>query len=823
MKQIRLLQNITGLQIELSVVHFFGEEENFATVPELIFVAQGMLSVLTQTGTHPEGQEDIFLLNTGEKYSAFSDECVIVSLKLDPSLFLEHDDIIFDCNSGGSPAKEKYYNLKHLLARLVKISADTAQRPEYLTRSMLNLLIHELCTNFKGEKKNSLQSKKYLERLDLLTGYINENFRDNLSLSDVAEYAHLSVPYLSTFFDKYFGMSFLTYYTNVRLHHAVAQLMSSDESIEKIALDNGFSDPRAFVSAFRKKYGTPPSIYRKKNSSFPQEGAGQERQEDLNSNYLYTLAKYLPPLNSPKSENSFPVSQNFSEEKIDLSGSTSSEKEYLTHNFRKMTSIGRAKELLYDDVREMLEEWQKEMKFEYIKFHGILSDDMLFYSEDKDGNPVYSFVMIDKVLDYLLTIGLKPIIQFSFMPGQLALHPENSVFFHPMIISPPKSYEKWDAMIAALMNHWIERYTHKEVRSWLFCVWNEPDTAPTMFGLDPEDFYQLYQHTYKVVKSFGKGFRFGSTSLCIVFNVPKDFIRNYLDFAIRTDCPPDFLNLHFYDNDFTFFDSEFSRPDSLTYSQLNMDENSFSKTIDQIELLKKEFNLNIPVYLTEWNLTVSHRNLLNDTCFKSCYLVKNLLENYDRLDSFAYWVLTDLIEETQPSNMIFHGGLGLYTYNGIKKPHWYALQLLTKLGGTFIKKGNGFFMTKSYGKIQIVLYNYEHFNHLFASGETFDMTYTERYTPFPQLGKKDLSIELTNIPAEKCTIKEHIINQEYGSAFDKWLEMGACDLDKEDIEYLKSASAPKIVKYNMDSNDNTLKLSFMLSPLEVRLIEIFLK
>ena len=361
------------------------------------------------------------------------------------------------------------------------------------------------------------------------------------------------------------------------------------------------------------------------------------------------------------------------------------------------------------------------------------------------------------------------------------------------------------------------------MRSWLFCVWNEPDTAPTMFGLDPEDFYQLYQHTYKVVKSFGKGFRFGSTSLCIVFNVPKDFIRNYLDFAIRTDCPPDFLNLHFYDNDFTFFDSEFSRPDSLTYSQLNMDENSFSKTIDQIELLKNEFNLNIPVYLTEWNLTVSHRNLLNDTCFKSCYLVKNLLENYDRLDSFAYWVLTDLIEETQPSNMIFHGGLGLYTYNGIKKPHWYALQLLTKLGGTFIKKGNGFFMTKSYGKIQIVLYNYEHFNHLFASGETFDMTYTERYTPFPQLGKKDLSIELTNIPAEKCTIKEHIINQEYGSAFDKWLEMGACDLDKEDIEYLKSASAPKIVKYNMDINDNTLKLSFMLSPLEVRLIEIFLK
>ena len=254
-----------------------------------------------------------------------------------------------------------------------------------------------------------------------------------------------------------------------------------------------------------------------------------------------------------------------------------------------------------------------------------------------------------------------------------------------------------------------------------------------------------------------------------------------------------------------------------------MDENSLEKTIDQIEELKREFDLNIPVYLTEWNLTVSHRNLLNDTCFKSCYLVKNLLENYDRLDSFTYWVLTDLIEETQPSNLIFHGGLGLYTYNGIKKPHWHALQMLTKLGDTFITKGNGFFVTKSYGKIQIVLYNYEHFNHLFASGETFDMTYTERYTPFPKLGKKNLSLKLENIPADSCTIKEHIINQEFGSAFDKWLEMGACELDREDIEYLKNASAPKIVKYARAIEDSSLHLSFLLSPLEVRLIEIFLK
>lgn len=820
MKRIRLLHNTGDCHVELSVVHITGEEEGVSAMTDLLFIAQGELSLSTSAGAFTEKQDDIFLLNKGENYSFRADDCVAVSLQLDPGLFHEREEFYFECNSAASVSKEKYYNLKHLLARMVKISADTNQRPEYLTRSIVNLLLHELFSAFRGAKKSAGQSKKYFERMELLTRYINDNFRENLSLGNVADYAHLSVPYLSTFFDKYFGMSFLSYYTNVRLQHAVADLLGSDESIENIALDNGFPDPRAFVSAFRKKYGVQPSVYRKQALA---RSADAARQEKLHSDYLYTLAKYLPQRRELKDENTIPVSQNFSEEIIDLSGDLSAEKSYLSHNFRKMTCVGRAKELLFEDVREMLTEWQKEMKFEYIKFHGILSDDMLFYSEDEDGNPVYSFLLIDKVLDFLLEIGLKPLIQFSFMPKLLAKDPEKTVFFHPMVISPPKSYEKWDNMIAALMEHWIDRYGHKEVRSWLFCVWNEPDTSPTMFGIDTEDFYQLYRHTYKTVKKFGRSFRFGSTSLCLVYNVPQDYIRNYLAFARESDCLPDFLNLHFYDNDFTFSDSQFSRPDSLTYSQLNMDENSFSKTIDQIELLKKELELDIPVYLTEWNLTVSHRNLLNDTCFKSCYLVKNLLENYDRLDSFAYWVLTDMIEETQPSNMIFHGGLGLYTYNGIKKAHWYALRFLTKLGGTFIKKGNGFFVTKSYGKIQIILYNYEHFNHLFASGETFDMTYTERYTPFPQLGKKDLSVELNNIPAEKCMIKEQIINQEYGSAFDKWLEMGACELDKEDIEYLKNASAPKITKYAMDITDNTLKLSFFLSPLEVRLIEIFLQ
>ena len=74
---------------------------------------------------------------------------------------------------------------------------------------------------------------------------------------------------------------------------------------------------------------------------------------------------------------------------------------------------------------------------------------------------------------------------------------------------------------------------------------------------------------------------------------------------------------------------------------------------------------NIPIYLSEWNNTPSQQDLLNDTCFKSCYIVKNILENYDRLESFTYQALTDLMSDGPLPDKLFFGGLGLFTVNQI--------------------------------------------------------------------------------------------------------------------------------------------------------------
>ena len=70
---------------------------------------------------------------------------------------------------------------------------------------------------------------------------------------------------------------------------------------------------------------------------------------------------------------------------------------------------------------------------------------------------------------------------------------------------------------------------------------------------------------------------------------------------------------------------------------------------------------------------------MNDTCFKSCYIVKCILENYDKLDSFAYWSLTDRMgEAAQPKEMYF-GGLGLFTANGVPKASYMVFTLFSRI------------------------------------------------------------------------------------------------------------------------------------------------
>ncbi|MBC8083603.1 MAG: hypothetical protein H7Z21_10360, partial [Hymenobacter sp.] len=85
---------------------------------------------------------------------------------------------------------------------------------------------------------------------------------------------------------------------------------------------------------------------------------------------------------------------------------------------------GRANEGLRADWQRQLAEVQRTMPFRYIRFHGLLHDDMGAYREDAKGRAIYNWQYIDKLYDFLLSVRIKPFVELSFMPSALASGPK---------------------------------------------------------------------------------------------------------------------------------------------------------------------------------------------------------------------------------------------------------------------------------------------------------------------------------------------------------------------------------------------------------------
>ena len=104
-------------------------------------------------------------------------------------------------------------------------------------------------------------------RLSSITGYIKENFKEDLSLEGVAQSFGYSPTYLSRMFRKYAKINYKEYVQGIRLEYAYRELTGSDALVEEIAEHNGFADGRAFAKAFQKKYGVRPSEFRRRQKS----------------------------------------------------------------------------------------------------------------------------------------------------------------------------------------------------------------------------------------------------------------------------------------------------------------------------------------------------------------------------------------------------------------------------------------------------------------------------------------------------------------------------------------------------------------------------
>src|SRR5690349_1230929 len=121
------------------------------------------------------------------------------------------------------------------------------------------------------------------------------------------------------------------------------------------------------------------------------------------------------------------------------------------------------------------------------------------YREDASGKPIYDFTLLDGIFDEYKAAGVRPMVEFGFMPKDLAAdvpgRTEYQVHYPKSTISgasnnPPKDYAKWGELIRVVTHHLVERYGREAVQQWYFEVWNEPDIG--YWHATPQDYYKLY-------------------------------------------------------------------------------------------------------------------------------------------------------------------------------------------------------------------------------------------------------------------------------------------------------------------------------------------
>ena len=109
----------------------------------------------------------------------------------------------------------------------------------------------------------------------------------------------------------------------------------------------------------------------------------------------------------------------------------------LDTSFKECIGAGRANEGLRADWQDQLRTARRECGFKYIRMHGLLTDDMGVYKEDAHGNPIYNWQYIDRLYDFLLSIDIRPFVELSFMPKDLASG-NKTIFWWKGNVTPPK-------------------------------------------------------------------------------------------------------------------------------------------------------------------------------------------------------------------------------------------------------------------------------------------------------------------------------------------------------------------------------------------------
>jgi xylan 1,4-beta-xylosidase len=366
------------------------------------------------------------------------------------------------------------------------------------------------------------------------------------------------------------------------------------------------------------------------------------------------------------------------------------------HFWEQMFGSGRAILALRDRYRRDLRATRRVTEMRYVRFHGIFDHEVGVYHVDAHGHPHYNFSYVDQIYDGLLAAGVKPFVELSFMPPELAARPLRHAFWYRPNVSPPKSYARWDALIRAFARHLVSRYGIDEVASWYFEVWNEPNLDFWRGTPRQASYFELYDHTARALKQVNPRLRVGGPA-----TAQAAWVTAFIAHAVAHHVPLDFVSSHVYGND--------SAQNVFGTDRRIPRDRMVCRAVRKVhrEILASA-RPGLPLIWSEFNAAYDNDPAVTDSAYMGPWLATTVSRCDGLAKMMSYWTFSDVFEEQGVIRKPSYGGFGLIAERGIPKPSFNAFRLLHRLGHTRLALASQAALAtrRADGTLVIALWNY---------------------------------------------------------------------------------------------------------------------
>lgn len=234
---------------------------------EIIFIADGRGFITVDNQRREVKAGDVIIYNAGVVHAeenSLAEPLELMFMALDrleitdlPKNHLLPPD--YDFVYSTDRYMDKFVNsFKNVISEFESSEPFYVEIAEAIARTMIMYIFRII--NQQENTPILLQSNR---NFDLAMEYIKENYRNNISLEDIAQNCFLNKYYLSHLFSRIQGMSIGRYIQSLRMNEAKIRLKETNDSVALIAASIGFNDTGHFCRTFKKETKLTPLQYRK--------------------------------------------------------------------------------------------------------------------------------------------------------------------------------------------------------------------------------------------------------------------------------------------------------------------------------------------------------------------------------------------------------------------------------------------------------------------------------------------------------------------------------------------------------------------------------